>query len=90
MADEAVAEHAISFYFALRRNLVGMHAKMVDVKEEWKVKGSLISYVSFLLLPSLCSHLWASHFGAKCLPRECLIEVSCLLLSVDRRWTTTN
>ena len=52
--DEAVAEHAISFYFALRRNLVGMHTKMVDGKEEWKIKGSLISYVSLssLIYPS--------------------------------------
>ena len=44
--DESVAEHAIAFYFALRRNLVGMYSKMVDGKEEWKAKGSLISYVS--------------------------------------------
>lgn len=44
--DGSVAEHAIAFYFALRRNLVGMYSKMVDGKEEWKAKGSLISYVS--------------------------------------------
>ena len=45
-SNEAVAEHAIAFYFALRRNLVGMYKKMVDGKEEWKAKGSLISLVS--------------------------------------------
>ena len=45
-SNESVAEHAIAFYFSLRRNLIGMHAKMVDGKEEWKSKGSLISYVS--------------------------------------------
>jgi lactate dehydrogenase-like 2-hydroxyacid dehydrogenase len=50
-SNQAVAEHAISFYFALRRNVVGMHAKMVDGKEEWKSKGSLISYVSTFTCP---------------------------------------
>lgn len=51
LSDEAVAEHGISFYFALRRNLIGMHATMVDGKEEWKSKGSMISYVSALMIP---------------------------------------
>ena len=49
LADEAVAEHGISFYFALRRNLIGMHATMVDGREEWKSKRSMISYVSVLI-----------------------------------------
>jgi len=52
-----VAEHALSFYFALRRNIVGMHAKMVNGNEEWKGKGSLISYVS---RPFSCLHFCTS------------------------------
>ncbi|KAG0647397.1 2-hydroxyacid dehydrogenase [Hyphodiscus hymeniophilus] len=70
--DEAVAEHAISFYFALRRNLVGMHAKMVDGKEEWKSKGSLTS-LKILSLLGVCFLKWGG------LPRTCREETLCIL-----------
>lgn len=74
--DEAVAEHAISFYFALRRNLVGMHAKMVDGKEEWKSKGSLISYVSLSLLVfiSRAGYLEVITLGKVHIKKDLLVE----------------
>ena len=40
-----MVEHAVSFYFALRRNLLGMHGMLADGKDEWKNKRILTSYV---------------------------------------------
>ena len=41
-SNEAVAEHAIALFFALRRNVVRMHEMTVE-GEEWPKKGALVS-----------------------------------------------
>ncbi|TEY53388.1 hypothetical protein BOTCAL_0248g00050 [Botryotinia calthae] len=41
--SEAVSEHGLTLYMALRRNVVGMHERTREGKE-WKEKGSLSKY----------------------------------------------
>jgi lactate dehydrogenase-like 2-hydroxyacid dehydrogenase len=51
-SNEAVAEHAIAMFFALRRNLILLH-ELVVKGDEWVDKGSLSG--SFATLPGTCS-----------------------------------
>lgn len=50
-SNEAVAEHAIALYFALRRNVVLLH-ELTAEGEEWVQKGSLAT--RFVGLPGTC------------------------------------
>ena len=59
-SNEAVAEHAIALYFAVRRNVVQMH-EMTMQGEEWPARGSLISFWGGL--PSTCRQEVMGIFG---------------------------
>ncbi|TVY31234.1 Glycerate dehydrogenase, partial [Lachnellula cervina] len=50
-SNEAVAEHAIALFFALRRNIVGVHNKLVNT-EDWMKTGNLTP--TFGGLPGTC------------------------------------
>ena len=59
-SNEAVAEHAIALYFALRRNVVGMH-ELTAEGQSWVEKGSLAK--DFGSIPSTCRDEVMAIFG---------------------------
>ncbi|KAH6682499.1 2-hydroxyacid dehydrogenase-like protein [Halenospora varia] len=58
---EAVAEHALGLFFALRRNTVGLHNLMIG-SDEWVEKGNLTSH--FGGLPGTCKEEVVGIIGA--------------------------
>ncbi|KAH8687128.1 D-isomer specific 2-hydroxyacid dehydrogenase [Tricladium varicosporioides] len=58
---EAVAEHALGLFFALRRNTVGLH-NLVAGSDEWVEKGNLTSH--FGGLPGTCKEEVVGIIGA--------------------------
>ena len=59
-SNEAVAEHALALYFALRRNVVYMH-ELTAEGQKWPEKGSLAQ--DFGRIPNTCRAETMAIFG---------------------------